>query len=79
MEKVFVLGLDGATPDIMMSMIERGELPAFKEIIRRGGYGRLQSTIPPISPPAWTAFATGKNPGKNGILGFTGMIQTVTD
>ena len=36
MEKVFVLGLDGATPDIMMSMIERGELPAFKEIIRRG-------------------------------------------
>ena len=74
MEKVFVLGLDGATPDIMMSMIERGELPAFKEIIRRGGYGRLQSTIPPISPPAWTAFATGKNPGKNGILGFTGMI-----
>ena len=74
MDKVFVLGLDGATPDIMMPMIEKGELPAFKEIIRRGAYGRLKSTIPPISPPAWTAFATGKNPGKNGILGFTRMI-----
>src|SRR3972149_3955115 len=74
MDKVFVLGLDGATPDIMMPMIERGELPAFEEMIRRGGYGRLQATIPPISPPAWTAFATGKNPGKNGILGFTRMI-----
>src|SRR3972149_2608030 len=68
MDKVFVLGLDGATPDIMMPMIERGELPAFEEMIRRGGYGRLQSTIPPISPPAWTAFATGKNPGKKVIL-----------
>jgi predicted AlkP superfamily phosphohydrolase/phosphomutase len=74
MRKVFVLGLDGATLDVMLPMVEKGELPAFKEIIANGGYGRLRSVTPPLSPPAWVSFATGKNPGKNGILGFTRMI-----
>jgi predicted AlkP superfamily phosphohydrolase/phosphomutase len=74
MSKVFVMGLDGATLDVMMPMIERGELPAFEKIMINGGYGRLRSVVPPLSPPAWTSFATGKNPGKNGIIGFTKII-----
>jgi len=72
--RVFVLGLDGATLDVMMPMIERGELPAFKKIMTSGGCGRLRSVAPPLSPPAWVSFATGKNPGKNGIIGFTRMV-----
>src|SRR5205814_1712583 len=32
--------------------------------------GTLQSVLPPITPPAWTSFMTGKNPGKHGIFNF---------
>jgi predicted AlkP superfamily phosphohydrolase/phosphomutase len=32
-----------------------------------GAYGSLQSTIPPMTAPAWTSFMTGKNPGKHGL------------
>jgi predicted AlkP superfamily phosphohydrolase/phosphomutase len=32
-----------------------------------GVFGSLQSTIPPMTAPAWTSFMTGKNPGKHGL------------
>jgi len=34
----------------------------------------LESTFPPVTGPAWTALATGKNPGKTGI--FDSLIRT---
>lgn len=69
--KVFILGFDGATFDVIKPLIEKGELPAFKKIIEGGVHGTLWSTIPTISAPAWTSFATGKNCGKHSIIGFT--------
>ena len=33
----------------------------------------MKSTIPPVSPPAWTTFLTGKNPGSHGIFHFVNM------
>ena len=74
MGRVFVLGLDGATLDIMEPMIEAGELPTFREIMKGGCYGRLRSVVPPLSPPAWVSFSTGRLPGSHGILGFTKML-----
>jgi predicted AlkP superfamily phosphohydrolase/phosphomutase len=35
-----------------------------------GAWSRLQSTIPPITPVAWSSFMTGKNPGKHGLFDF---------
>jgi predicted AlkP superfamily phosphohydrolase/phosphomutase len=71
MTRVFVLGLDGATFDVIRPLIARGALPTFARLMEKGAWGSLASTIPPVSPPAWTTFATGKNPGKHGIIGFT--------
>jgi predicted AlkP superfamily phosphohydrolase/phosphomutase len=73
--KVFVLGLDGATFDIIHPMMERGELPHFRRAIEKGACGPLNSTLLHHSPPAWTSFATGRNPGKHGIIGFTRMAE----
>jgi predicted AlkP superfamily phosphohydrolase/phosphomutase len=72
--RVFILGLDGATLDLMLPMIDRGKLPTFGMIMKKGVYGRLHSVRPPLSPPAWISFSTGQRPGKHGILGFTTMI-----
>lgn len=69
--KVVVIGLDGATFKVIRPWIENGQLPNLKEIMTDGVHGELYSTIPPLSPQAWTSFMTGKNPGKHGIFDFT--------
>ena len=45
-------------------------MPNLSKIMKRGVYGHLISTVPPISPVAWTSISTGLNPGKHGIFGF---------
>ena len=70
--KYMVIGLDGATFDIIDPLIEQGRLPNLQSIIERGVRGNLESTIPPLSPVAWTSFMTGANPGKHGIFDFIG-------
>lgn len=73
-DKVFILGLDGATFDIIEPMAQRGELPHLAALMREGVRAPLNSTIFHHSAPAWTSFATGKNPGRHGILGFTRIV-----
>jgi predicted AlkP superfamily phosphohydrolase/phosphomutase len=66
--KTLALGLDGATWDILLPLIEEGKLPAFKKLLGEGVYGDLQSVIPPVTCPAWKCYSTGKNPGKLGVF-----------
>jgi len=70
MPKIVVIGLDGATWDLIKPWAEKGELPTFKKLLEKGTWGYLESTIPPVTGPAWTSFSTGKNPGKHGIFDF---------
>ncbi len=69
-EKIFVLGLDGASPRVIESLIELGRLPTFRKLREEGVAGNLRTTIPPITGSAWSSFMTGKNPGKHGIFDF---------
>lgn len=68
--RVIILGFDGVEPSVVDTMLEAGELPNLAKLRDQGVYSRLQSTIPPQSPTAWTTFATGKNPGSHGIYDF---------
>jgi len=68
--KVIVIGLDGATFDILTPMLERRKLPHLCRMIEEGCHGTLTSTIPPYTGPAWVSFATGKHPGKTGVFDF---------
>ena len=69
-DKVFVIGLDAATLDVINPLMEEGLLPNLQSLCEEGAYGELMSTVHPLSPPAWTSFITGKNPGKHGIYDF---------
>lgn len=73
--KVAVIGLDGATFDLLNPWINQGKLPTFKKLMDMGCWGPLESTLPPLSPPAWTSFMTGKNPGKHGIFDFIDITE----
>ncbi len=66
-----VLALDGATFDVIEPMIEQGRLPNLAEWMSRGAHTRLESTIPPVTFPAWSSFMTGLEPGEHGIFDFT--------
>jgi len=68
--KTLVIGLDGATFDLIMPWIQEGELPCLKKLIDEGIHGNLESVIPSLSAPAWVSFMTGKNPGKHGVISF---------
>jgi len=68
--KVFCIGMDGATFDVILPMIQAGELPTFARLMEQGASGPLLSTPNLISPSAWTSFMTGVNPGKHGIFEF---------
>jgi len=70
MSKVIIIGLDGATWDLLKPWADEGELPTFKKLMKNGVWGTLESTTPPVTGPAWTSFSTGKNPGKHGIFDF---------
>jgi predicted AlkP superfamily phosphohydrolase/phosphomutase len=63
--KTIVIGLDGATFDLIKPWATEGYLPVLNRIMEEGAHGILGSTLPPMTAPAWTAFATGCNPGKH--------------
>lgn len=73
--KTFVFGLDGGSLDIIKEMIRDGELPTFAKIMEDGVYGKLRSTIPPITIPAWPALYTGLSPGKLGVVDHIGINE----
>src|SRR4029078_4691279 len=68
--KAVVLGLDGATWDLLVPLAERGVMPNLARALEQGRHARLQSSLPPYSSPAWMSISTGKNPGSHGIFDF---------
>ncbi len=69
-KRVLIVGLDGATWDVLDPLMDRGVLPRLKAFCDEGVRGTLWSTVPPITPAAWTTFMTGKSPGTHGIIDF---------
>jgi len=67
--KVIVLGLDCAPPDLLFNDW-LDDLPNIRQLVRNGLWGRIRSSDPPITVPAWATFFTGKNPGHLGLFGF---------
>lgn len=68
-KKVMVIGLDCLAPDLVFTKW-RYELPVLSGLMNRGVYGPLESTIPPITCPAWMSMVTSKDPGQLGFYGF---------
>jgi predicted AlkP superfamily phosphohydrolase/phosphomutase len=66
--ETIVVGLDGAGFDMLDPLFDAGELPTMARIVEDGVSGRLSSVLPPVTSPNWTAYSTGKNPGKLGIF-----------
>jgi len=67
--KVFVIGLDCAEPSLVFDRW-RDDLPTLRGLMEGGMYGRLRSSEPPITVPAWSCMLSSKDPGQLGFYGF---------
>lgn len=69
MSKLLVIGLDGATFDLLQPWVDDGTLPTFARLLAQGSYGRVRSVPNTDTAPAWATFATGLNPANHGLFG----------
>lgn len=68
--KVLVVSFDGGVWSNLLPIAKAGIMPNLLKLLHSGVHSDLESTIPPVTPPAWTAFMTGTNPGKSGVFDF---------
>jgi predicted AlkP superfamily phosphohydrolase/phosphomutase len=68
--RVLVLGLDGATFDVLNPLVEQGVMPHLARLMRHSARAQVRSTHPAITPVAWTTFQTGCDPQEHGIWDF---------
>jgi predicted AlkP superfamily phosphohydrolase/phosphomutase len=69
-QKLIFLGLDGLDPTLLEKFMAAGKLPNFSRLKELGGFRRLRTTFPPLSPVAWSTFATGVNPARHNMFDF---------
>lgn len=68
--RVVIVGLDGFDPELAEKYMAAGKLPNLEKLKKTGGYSRLKTTTPAISPVAWSSFMTGCEPSKHNIFDF---------
>ncbi len=69
MSRVCIIGLDCLEPSLVFSQFA-SELPHFSALAKHGLGVPLESTLPPITVPAWASMTSGYDPGQLGTYGF---------
>ena len=69
-KRVVILGLDGMDHALTEKYLAKGKLPHLARLRDKGCFKKLATTIPSMSPVAWSSFQTGVNPGKHNIFDF---------
>jgi predicted AlkP superfamily phosphohydrolase/phosphomutase len=69
-KKVVILGLDGMDPGLTTKFMREGRLPNFQKLAERGVFRPLDTSVPSMSPVAWSTFATGVDASRHCIYDF---------
>lgn len=68
--RLVIIGLDGATFDLIEPWAKAGELPVLARLMTEGTWGPLRSVTHPFTAQAWTSMVTGAQQGKHRIWDF---------
>jgi predicted AlkP superfamily phosphohydrolase/phosphomutase len=71
--RTLLIGLDGATFQVLDPLIEQGHMPFLKSFFQCGARAGLRTIVPALTPPAWTSLVTGRTPGQHGVFDFFRM------
>jgi hypothetical protein len=69
-QRLALVGLDGADWQVLRPLIERGELPHFARLIADGVSGSLQTIPDSNSAVIWASLYTGQRPERHRVLDF---------
>lgn len=69
-KRVVIVGLDGLESTLTEQYLAEGKMPNLARLRDRGCYRHLGTTLPALTPVAWSSFLTGTNPGKHNIFDF---------
>lgn len=75
--KTVIIGLDGATFDIIKPLAAAGRMPVLARLMCEGTHAPLRSTTLPNSFPGWASCTTGTSEGMHGI--FSPFIKNAGD
>ena len=67
-DRLLVLGLDGATWSVLDPMRQRGLMPNLDAWLAGAASGTLRSIVPPVTTAAWTTMMTGCGPARHGVF-----------
>jgi 2',3'-cyclic-nucleotide 2'-phosphodiesterase (5'-nucleotidase family)/predicted AlkP superfamily phosphohydrolase/phosphomutase len=72
-DKAIMFASDGMRPDLMERYVDKGLMPTFKDLIKRGvrGNNGLLQGFPPNTGVGWHTLATGTWPGEHGSTNNT--------
>jgi len=68
--RVVVVGLDGFDPKLAQRLMAEGRLPHLSALAVEGTFSPLQTTLPAITPAAWSTFQTGVDASRHNIFDF---------
>jgi predicted AlkP superfamily phosphohydrolase/phosphomutase len=71
--RTLLIGLDGATFDVLDPLMQSGAMPFLKSFFAQGVRADLRTIVPALTPPAWTSLVTGRTPGQHGVFDFFRM------
>src|SRR3989454_469919 len=66
--KTVIIGLDGATFDLIKPLASAGRLPVLSRLMTEGASAPLRSTVLPNSFPGWASCTTGTSEGMHGVF-----------
>lgn len=76
MVSTVIVGVDAASLPILSAAIEERDLPNFESLVSDSPVKKLESTVPPMTPQAWTTIATGLPPEEHGVHDFREIDPT---
>jgi hypothetical protein len=68
--KVVLIGLDGASWNVLDPLLKEGVLPHLDALRQRGVTAELGTVEPVDSPTEWTTIGTGRRPAVHGVTSF---------
>src|SRR5262249_51942183 len=68
LDRLVILGLDGATWTVLDPMRQRGLMPNLDALLARSAHGVLRSIAPPVTSAAWATVLTGCGPARHGVF-----------
>jgi predicted AlkP superfamily phosphohydrolase/phosphomutase len=69
-KRVVILGLDGMDPGLTTKFMREGRMPHFQKLAEKGVFRPLDTSVPSMSPVAWSTFATGVDASRHCIYDF---------